>query len=241
MTELTRAKSAQPAREREEQAFTLIELLVVISIIGVLAALLIPGAGIASKRMKIARVKAELNQIITGIENYKLEVGEYPPDNGQISSMNTNSPVADYEFMAASNPLYYELSGATFETTHFKVLNAAETITPADLTTWFKVSGIRNSARTSGDVPFKGREFKGSQMKEIETGSNADVELLVVTPKGNAVTNSTGTVLRGRGNTEINPWKYDRSSVRRKNRNSFDLWADLKFGDDTVRISNWSE
>ena len=74
----------------DSHAFTLIELLVVIAIIGILAALVIPLAGIATVIMRIARVKSELNNYANAIENYKLETGEYPQDNGLLRNMNTS-------------------------------------------------------------------------------------------------------------------------------------------------------
>ena len=69
-------RQTRDAREgmsaEESHAFTLIELLVVIAIIGLLAALIIPLAGIATTKMRIARVQAELSNYANAIENYKL-------------------------------------------------------------------------------------------------------------------------------------------------------------------------
>ena len=53
------------------RAFTLVELLVVISIIGVLAALIIPLAGSVARTKKINTAQAEMQQIETALENYK--------------------------------------------------------------------------------------------------------------------------------------------------------------------------
>src|SRR5688572_967282 len=91
-------------------AFTLIELLVVISIIGILASLIIPLSGIATTKMRIARVKTELNQYVTAIENYKLETGSYPPDNGELRRVTTDP--FRYKSNSAMNSLFYELTGA---------------------------------------------------------------------------------------------------------------------------------
>jgi len=70
-------------------AFTLIELLVVISIIGVLAALLLPVAGAVRKQSMIRTAQAEMAQLETAIDRYKSAYGFYPPspthsaDSGQ--------------------------------------------------------------------------------------------------------------------------------------------------------------
>src|SRR5205085_8264204 len=111
----SRSAANRPTRVstlRSSLAFTLIELLVVISIIGILAALIIPLSGIATTKMRISRTSAELNQLVTAIEGYKLETGSYPPDNTNLV-LNTTSPNL-YRTTAGLNPLFYELTGAVF-------------------------------------------------------------------------------------------------------------------------------
>ena len=65
-------------------AFTLVELLVVITIIGILAALLIPAIMNAQVTARQGAIKAELSNLETAIELYKNEVskGAYPPAAG---------------------------------------------------------------------------------------------------------------------------------------------------------------
>lgn len=63
------------------RAFTLVELLVVISIIGVLAALLIPAVMGAQRRARSTRIKLEIDSLDTAFEDYRNDVGnEYPPN-----------------------------------------------------------------------------------------------------------------------------------------------------------------
>src|SRR5688572_3893529 len=94
----------------KEGALTSIELLVVIAIISLLAALVVPLAKVATTKMRISRVTAELNHYANAIENYKQEAGEYPPDNPLLKTLQTNNP--SWKTNAAMHPLYYELSGA---------------------------------------------------------------------------------------------------------------------------------
>src|SRR3977135_3713061 len=102
-----KGKSGHSRPTRVLSAFTLIELLTVIAIIGALAALLIPMAGFASSRMKSARVGSDHQQLVTAIEAYKTSpVGFYPPDNKDLK----DAPPAQYQTLAAKNPLFYELS-----------------------------------------------------------------------------------------------------------------------------------
>ena len=88
---------------------TLLELLVVMSIIGILAGMVVGLAPAAATKMKEARVRTELQQLVLLIEAYKTRFGVYPPDGVQRIS------VAGQGFQTVSNPalspLFYELSG----------------------------------------------------------------------------------------------------------------------------------
>ena len=65
----------------DSRAFTLIELLIVVAIIGILAAIENPNFLQAESRSKVARVHAEMRQIINSLEIYKLDKNDYPWEN----------------------------------------------------------------------------------------------------------------------------------------------------------------
>src|ERR1700760_1849393 len=65
----------------KRRAFTLVELLVVITIISVLAALITVAAIGALKKAQEARIKAEINQIATAVDDYKNKTTAYPPNS----------------------------------------------------------------------------------------------------------------------------------------------------------------
>lgn len=74
--------------------FTLIELLVVISIIGALAALLLPNFMGARERARDAQRKSDLKQIAKALEGYKLDNLAYPtsiPANCNALSSGSNT------------------------------------------------------------------------------------------------------------------------------------------------------
>ena len=234
-------KSQMPNTTRT--AFTLIELLVTISIIGVLAALVLPLSGIATTKMRIARVKAELNNYMNAIENYKLETGEYPPDHGLMfqTSTATSNEMNLYRTRAALSPLVYELTGALFTNGNFVVLADNESLPAMTFDKLFKRRGIRNSARLKNDIDFKGFSLKEAQKEEIDPAKyglppDSDVEILKVPVPGPFMLDE-----RPPNKAKFNPWFYDASSTNRHNKNSFDLWAEITVQGKTTVIGNWKQ
>jgi type II secretory pathway pseudopilin PulG len=209
----------------------------VIAIIGILAGLLVPLAGIATTKMRIARVKAELNAYVNAIETYKLETGEYPPDNGNLKNFNTNNNYFAYQSNAALNPLFYELTGTLFKNTPtpgYEKVQDRDFVPVTDIKTVFKVEGLRNSARVKEDIDYKGFSVKESQTQRILPSTyGAGVEVLVVPVPG------PFNLVSSNGTTKFNPWFYDASSTNRHNKNSFDLWAEISVGGKNQVIGNW--
>ncbi|MEM7146375.1 MAG: prepilin-type N-terminal cleavage/methylation domain-containing protein [Verrucomicrobiota bacterium] len=65
------------------RAFTLIELLVVIAIIAILAGLSLKFIGGAQESAKRKKATAQLDAIKLGLENFQIDNGEYPINDGQ--------------------------------------------------------------------------------------------------------------------------------------------------------------
>ena len=220
-------------------AFTLIELLVVIAIIGILAGLLIPLAGIATTKMRISRVKAELSSYVNAIETYKMETGEYPPDNGLMRTINP-TPTNEYKTRLGLNPLYYELTGAVFTNqggaARYKLVADGTEIKVSDLTQAFNVNGLRNSARVRNDIDYKGFNVKRGQIAELNptpmVNNTPGIRILAVPVPG-------PFTLEGVNKAKVNPWFYDSSSTNRNNKNTFDLWAEIEVGGKVQTIGNW--
>src|SRR5262245_41258242 len=138
-------------------AFTLIEMLVVISIIGILAALIVPAARLASERKTLATVEAELHQLEVPIEAYKDKLGYFPPDN-------TNNP--------AQPPLYYELGGTVAEGNPpaYRALSGHELISMATIQSHFRMQSFMNSATTADDVKNFHLQIKAKQKDTNDAG-----------------------------------------------------------------------
>jgi prepilin-type N-terminal cleavage/methylation domain-containing protein len=67
-----------PPMIKNGRAFTLIELLIVVAIIAILAVIAVPNFLEAQTRAKIARVKADMRTIATGIESYAVDYNKPP-------------------------------------------------------------------------------------------------------------------------------------------------------------------
>jgi len=69
-----------------KKGFTLIELLVVIAIIGVLSSVVLQNLNVARAKARDAQRKTELRQLVSGLEQFYLDNGYYPPHYGQIGT-----------------------------------------------------------------------------------------------------------------------------------------------------------
>jgi prepilin-type N-terminal cleavage/methylation domain-containing protein len=70
-----------------KKSFTLMEMLVVIIIIGILAALALPGFGVTKERVLDREAKANLALIQAAEKIYRMEAGVYYPSSGSESNI----------------------------------------------------------------------------------------------------------------------------------------------------------
>lgn len=229
--------------------FSLIELLTVISIIGLLAGIGVGVAGVASRKMRENRVKAELQMLVTAIERYHAEHGQYPPDNAK-NGVNFNPAV---------NQLYYELMGtiSTNQGASYRLPNDNPWLSTATLVSLFNAPGLLNSAAASVSDPNPQpkrflKDLKTAQHKLVRLPGlePTPVEILVapvdwpdkapfsqtppLDPKRTSTDASARTLWR------VNPWRYV-STHPTNNPNSFDLWAEVVVGKQVRVFGNWKE
>ncbi len=213
-------------------AFTLVELLMVISVIGILASFTVGLARVASTRMKESRVRAELTQLVTAIDNYHATLGFYPPDNRDPNQKTVNS---------VTNVLYYELVGTTLTNRDksFVTKNGAEQIDVNTVSAYFRTRGFANSGRDPKEV----KSFLSPREKQIGQISDVpDVDVLVV-PVEWALNKGFDPPLKALPAKflKLNPWRYDASSTNRHNMKGFDLWAEYVVGKELKVIGNWKD
>jgi len=217
-------------------AFTLIELLIVIAIIAILAAMIIPVAGMVNAKKQISVAETQLKGLEMAINGYKTKLGYYPPDNPNN---------------AVTNQLYFELMGTLSTNTvspgqppnlWITQDGSAQigTGTTPNINAVFNVSGFANtSARTHSDDTGAAAQSFLSNLTPNQVGlldpSNPNIKLLVCSVQW--PTDKTPPPIPT--NPSLNPWNYI-SSHPTNNTGSYDLWVDLIIKGRTNRICNWS-
>jgi prepilin-type N-terminal cleavage/methylation domain-containing protein len=214
------------------RAFTLVELLVVISIIGVLAAMIIPLAGSVARTKKINTAQAEMQQIETALENYKAKYGVYPPSNP------TNSVI---------NQLYYELSGVTnVFGTNYQTLDSVASVSPTAFASQFNVGGIVNCSSTSSGEDAANVKYaqdflpglKATQIVEATNGASPPVNFYYL------VTSVGGPDISYHPIGSGNPFRYAYPGTN--NPNGYDLWIQLSINSTPANpkmylVCNWNQ
>ncbi|HWQ92566.1 MAG TPA: type II secretion system protein [Clostridia bacterium] len=221
--------TTQFSSSRQTKAFTLIELLVVIAVIALLAALIFPVTGAVNKAKIRSRTKAELQQIQTAIESYKAKMGHYPPSD-------TNSLVP--------NALFYELVGTTMVKTPegdaYVTTDQTTTNLATHLPTIFgpRIGGIMNCTRGGDDEGQTASKFlanlKPGVYLQVTTNSHT-FTLLGAAVDGPLIYQSERVA-----KTKINPWRYNAARPVH-NSGAFDLFIDVKIGNQIYRINNWGK
>ena len=228
------ALNPQPSTFNRLRAFTLIELLVVMAIIGALAALLLAVAGPVKTKQKILNTRAEMDQLITAIENYKATYGFYPPSPAV--------PPAVGNPLTLPNQLYYELAGTVFTNGSYTTLDGnPPSLTPLQIQGAFGVGGFLNCTKGAGGEDATAAhnflpELRPKQyylFTNINTGPQG-VNLLVASVGGPDQT------YQPVGLPDVNPWRYN-SSNPTNNPGGYDLWVQLVIGGKTNLICNWSK
>jgi type II secretion system protein G len=90
---------------KTSKGFTLIELLIVITIIGILAVALLPQVLGGPARARDAARKADLNAIVTALEQYAVDNdGQYPPNTAGVGCVDAIAALDTY-FQSGAAPL----------------------------------------------------------------------------------------------------------------------------------------
>jgi prepilin-type N-terminal cleavage/methylation domain-containing protein len=218
-------------QDRSQRAFTMIELLTVITIMGIIAALVVTMGGAASEKKKTVATEGMKERLITMIDNYQAKLNYYPPDNGTNITINAFANPTAYDGYTATNPLLYELTGATNlnNGANLAVFNSSS-LPESAYAAVFGRGGIANGDALEPHNFFQPRPASKDYAPYAIDNGVPICGLIVPT-------------FKVPGNTN-NFWHYDSSTTNRHNPNSFDLWAEYyvgsKSGQPTIRTNgNW--
>lgn len=235
-----------PTARNTRAGFTLIELLTVISIIALLATIGAALSGVAIRKARESRMRAEQGKLVTGIEAYRSDLGQYPPDNAR-NGVNVDPAV---------HQLYYELVGSlsSDQGRYYTAADSPDRLTTTAISAVFSGAGGFVNSAVAPDKPKRYlANLAQRQHRTVRLKGGAQIELLTVSavdwPVKNEVQTS-GAPLAGRvadnQQLAINPWHYV-STRPTKNPGSFDLWALLPSGrvvnhtNEYRVLGNWKE
>ncbi len=215
-----------------KRAFTIIELLMVIGIMALVAGLIVGLAGVAGDSKKIKRTEAELAKLVLLIEQYKIKVGVYPPDNPSDPQ---------------DNSLLYELAGA--------IRTNAIGPNPIYLTPFGSITSNQIWAVCGGDDVFPPLERRAGLLNAIDAGadtSEAKVHRILKDVRRDQTNFNSGAghtalvvPVDDKNGQRPNLWRYRvGNSANSHNPESFDLWVEIKLGTTngvakTKIIGNW--
>ena len=95
------------------RSFTLIELMAVIAIIGILAGLVLGGAGAVRQRAARGQAKAEIAAIEAGLARYQMDCAAYPVPSNGISISDNSYEATPSSYTSAGQTLFTNLWGAS--------------------------------------------------------------------------------------------------------------------------------
>jgi prepilin-type N-terminal cleavage/methylation domain-containing protein len=218
---------------KKRHAFTLVEMLVVIAIIGIIAALVVNMNSGAQTAKRNAVVNADKSALTMLISSYQSKLNFYPPDNGNLANSNVANYTLYYDGWAATNPLLYELTGATNNPVGnpgYIQLFDGNTIDTGSFNNMYGRSAV-NNANTDEPHNFF---TPGPQPREY-TNYTTNVPQYVLKGLLVPVPYSPRDLP-----TAYNFWHYDASSPNRHNLSSYDLWAEYTTsGTNITTNGNW--
>jgi len=217
------------------QPLTLRRTLLALAVLAALAALGFGAYRGVSELMLEARVRnetprllsflrAQRQTLVAAINDYKAALGSFPPDH----VLGRDPLMVD----AVTNQLLYELTGTVYNPA--KQTFTAERFEPVAREMIRKLFGVDdfNNAVAVGTKP---KQFLASSESIGSWEAHDDPDVNVLRP--NFYWEGLDEVMV---RLEVSPWRYNASHPSH-NPNGFDLWVEVRAGDQHLVVGNWKE
>ena len=161
--------SCQVQRRSSSSAFTLIELLVVITIIAVLAGLLLPVTLSVMKSARKTSAKATESQIVSAVNAYQTEYGQYP-----VPNLGNQTSAQDYTYdnKTTHNGQLFDVLRALNDTTD--PTSATGSLNTRKIV-YFSANSVKNAAApTNGFIIATNSNPTGNANVVMQTGDLID-------------------------------------------------------------------
>ena len=120
------------------KGFTLVEIMIVVAIIALLAAIAIPNLLRARLNANEARAKASLHGLITAVESYAAQEGDYPASETNLTNLTPpylNSPTCNQTIGG------YTVNCTNFSTIGYNISASPQVCNVTGIKTWTVTTG----------------------------------------------------------------------------------------------------
>ena len=125
-----------------KKSFTMVEMLVVIAVIGILAGILVPVLGNATKKARVTQARADINNLMTAIKNFESTYNALPCDYSDSHAKHIYDTTGKKGFAKEENYLFWHEYNKDNDAKKYDVL--MQELSQVDIVGESAASSVRN-------------------------------------------------------------------------------------------------